>query len=167
VTTAPGGPTSPRLRPAAVSDSDFCYELHRAALGPYVQMVFGWDERMQRQLHDRWFEPTRVQIVVAKGVDVGVLVLDRQPSEFQLVRIEIHPDHQGRSLGRQVVEGVLDEARAHQAAVALEVFVVNERARAFYQRLGFRDLGRDHDRPWKIRMRLDPTPTRVSRAASQ
>jgi hypothetical protein len=44
-----------QLRPAEPGDAEFCYRLHRAALGPYVAQVWGWDEAEQRAYHRRSF----------------------------------------------------------------------------------------------------------------
>ena len=36
------------LRPARPADSEFCFRLHKAAMGDYVTAIWGWDERRQR-----------------------------------------------------------------------------------------------------------------------
>ncbi|WP_173164540.1 hypothetical protein [Phytohabitans suffuscus] len=41
------------LRDATATDSDFCYALHEATLGPYVAAVWGWDDAAQRRFHRR------------------------------------------------------------------------------------------------------------------
>jgi hypothetical protein len=33
------------LQPAASADSEFCFQLHRAAVGDYVTAIWGWDEQ--------------------------------------------------------------------------------------------------------------------------
>lgn len=58
-----------------------------------------------------------------------------------LSKIEIDPNFQGRGVGTSIINGVLAEARARGKAVRLQVFKVNERARALYRRLGFRETG--------------------------
>lgn len=146
------------------ADSSFCYELNRATLGPYVRALFGWDEQVQQRLHRDWFARTRVEIVVANGLDVGVLVVERRAGEIELGRMELAPKHQRRGIGRHLVDSLLDEARASNSAVVLEVLAGNERARAWYERLGFRELEPDADRPWKILMRFDPPPVRTAAA---
>ena len=47
------------LRPATPADSEFCYQLHKAAMGDYVAAIWGWDEQVQRGLHARAFNPAR------------------------------------------------------------------------------------------------------------
>ena len=31
------------LRPAMPADSEFCFELHKAAMGDYITAIWGWD----------------------------------------------------------------------------------------------------------------------------
>ena len=37
--------TAVALRPARPADSEFCYQLHKAAMGDYVAAIWGWDEQ--------------------------------------------------------------------------------------------------------------------------
>jgi ribosomal protein S18 acetylase RimI-like enzyme len=141
------------LRPAVPEDSEFCYELHRAALGPYVAAVWGWDETVQREFHERAFDPAHTQIVTVDGRDVGVLVVERRPTEIYLGLIEIHPDDQDRGIGGALIRELLAEAAGRGLPMALEVLAVNHRAYALYKRLGFREVGRHGEDGIKIRMR--------------
>jgi hypothetical protein len=50
------------LRPATSADAEFCYQLHKAAMGEYVTAIWGWDEQVQSVLHERAFSPHRWQI---------------------------------------------------------------------------------------------------------
>ena len=37
--------TPAALRPATPADSEFCFQLHKAAMGDYVTAIWGWDEQ--------------------------------------------------------------------------------------------------------------------------
>ena len=54
----PGGRRSGAigLRPAVAADSEFGFELHRAAMGDYVTAAWGWDEQLQRDFHARGWQ---------------------------------------------------------------------------------------------------------------
>jgi hypothetical protein len=41
------------------ADSEFCFELHKAAMGDYITAIWGWDEQVQREYHTRGFDPDR------------------------------------------------------------------------------------------------------------
>jgi ribosomal protein S18 acetylase RimI-like enzyme len=153
-----GRPRGVGLRPAATDDSDFCFALHRAAMGGYVAAVWGWDDAVQAGFHKRVFDPARTRIITVDGRDAGVLIVEERPDEFYLGRIELHPDFQGRGVGGGLIRLLLAEAEAGGRPVTLDVLAVNERAHALYRRLGFRELGRHGDGNVKIRMRAGEGP---------
>jgi hypothetical protein len=74
------------LRPATPADAEFCYHLHKAAMGEYVAAIWGWDEQAQRAFHQRAFNPDRWQIITAGQAGIG------RPGHR-------YPDHQ-RAAGR-------------------------------------------------------------------
>jgi GNAT superfamily N-acetyltransferase len=87
------------LRPATAGDAEFCYQLHKAAMGEYVTATWGWDEQVQRALHECAFNPHRWQIITAGQADIGMLDAGYRPGEIYVSRIEIHPAQQGHGIG--------------------------------------------------------------------
>jgi ribosomal protein S18 acetylase RimI-like enzyme len=146
--------TPAALRPATPADSEFCYQLHKAAMGGYVTAIWGWDEQVQRGFHDRAFNPARWQIITAGGVDIGMLDVEHRPTEIYLARIELHPDYQGHGIGAQLINALADEAQQNGQDLVLDVLAVNHRAQALYQRLGLTEVARHGDPNIKITMRL-------------
>jgi hypothetical protein len=71
--------TSVALRRARPADREFCYRLHKAAMGEYVTAIWGWDEQRQRDAHIRHFRPDRWQIITVDGTDAGMLDVEYQP----------------------------------------------------------------------------------------
>jgi GNAT superfamily N-acetyltransferase len=145
------------LRPATAADSEFLFALHRAALGPYVTAIWGWDEDLQRDFHERGLDPEHTRIVTVDGQDAGSLTVHYRPTEIYLGRIQLLPAVQGRGVGSRLIEALLAEAAERGQEVVLEVLSVNERAYALYRRLGFREVGRHGPDNVKIDMRADPT----------
>jgi len=146
--------TSVALRPATPADSEFCYQLHKAAMGDYITAIWGWDEQVQQGFHARGFNPGRWQIITAGGADIGMLDIEYRPGEIYLSRIEICPGHQGRGIGSRLISALADEARQKGQDLVLDVLTVNHRAQALYQRLGMTEAARHGDRNIKITMRL-------------
>jgi ribosomal protein S18 acetylase RimI-like enzyme len=76
------------------------------------------------------------------------------------LHVNLLPESRGRAVGRRLVERFLDEARRHQlSGVRAVVYETNQPARRFFERLGFRPLGRrpafkpppeEGGREWKI-----------------
>lgn len=140
------------LRPATPADSEFCYQLHKAAMGSYVTATWGWDEHVQREHHARASNPGRWQIITVAGTDIGMLDTEHRPDEIYLARVEIHPDYQGHGIGTRLVGVLIDEARQNGKALILDVLAVNHRAQALYQRLGMTEVARHGDDNIKITM---------------
>jgi ribosomal protein S18 acetylase RimI-like enzyme len=157
MTESPGrGMTAIELRLATGADSEFCYQLHKAAMGEYITAVWGWDEQVQRDFHARAFSPGQWRIITASGADAGVLHVEYRPGEIYLARIEIHPDYQGRGIGTHLISVLIDEAGRNGQALVLDVLTVNRRARALYQRLGMTEVTRHGPGDIKIAVRLTP-----------
>jgi ribosomal protein S18 acetylase RimI-like enzyme len=76
------------------------------------------------------------------------------------LHVNLLPESRGRSVGRRLVERFLEEARRRElSGVRAVVYETNHPARRFFERLGFRPLGRqpafkpppeDGGREWKI-----------------
>jgi ribosomal protein S18 acetylase RimI-like enzyme len=141
------------LRPAIPADAEFCYRLHKAAMGEYITATWGWDEQVQRAFHDRAFNPRRWQIITAGQADIGMLDVEYRRGEIYLSRIEIHPGHQGRGIGTRIVGALLEEAECTGQDLVLDVLTVNRRAQALYRRLGLTEVARRGDRGTKVTMR--------------
>ena len=148
--------TGVTLRPATPADGEFCFQLHKAAMGGYITAIWGWDEQRQRAYHDRSFSPGRWQIITADGAGIGMIDVERRPAEIYLGRIEIHPSHQGRGIGTRLITALVGEARRNGQDLALDVLAVNPRAQALYQRLGLTEVARHGDGNIRIRMRSSP-----------
>ena len=147
------GAISVALRPATPADSEFCFQLHRAAMGGSIASIWGWDEQAQRGFHARAFDPRRWQIITADGADAGMLDVEYQPGQIYLSRIEIHPGYQGRGIGSRLIGALLDEAAHRGEDLVLDVLAVNTRAQALYRRLGMTEVARHGDGNIKITMR--------------
>jgi ribosomal protein S18 acetylase RimI-like enzyme len=141
------------LRPATAADAEFCYQLHKAAMGEYITAIWGWDEQDQRAFHERALNPHRWQIITAGQADIGMLDVDYRPGEIYLSRIEIHPDHQGHGIGTRIITTLVEEAEHTGQDLVLDVLMVNRRAQALYRRLGLTEVARHGDRGAKVTMR--------------
>jgi ribosomal protein S18 acetylase RimI-like enzyme len=141
------------LRPATAADSEFCYQLHKAAMGDYITAIWGWDEQVQRGFHARAFNPGRWQIITFGGADIGMIDIEHRPGEIYLARIEIHPDHQGHGIGSRLIGGLMEQAGQEGQDLVLDVLAVNRRAQVLYQRLGMTEVARHGDNKVKITMR--------------
>jgi len=125
------------LRRASLNDSDFAYGARKAAFKEYVEEIEGWDEAMQRRLHEERFVRQDFRVISVAGTDVGVMAIAVTPDCVKLNQLFLLPEHQGKDIGRRCMMRIMVEARELGLPVCLRVLKVNPRARAFYERLGF------------------------------
>lgn len=154
-------------RPASEDDYDFLYGLHVAALKDYVAQSWGWEDTVQERMFREGFDPSKVEILVVDGRDVGVLSLERRDDEIFISSIEILPEWQNRGLGTAVIQNVRREARNLGLPVGLRVLKVNP-ARRLYKRLGFSVVEETATHFWlkhgyNVRDRLHCTDNRAMR----
>ena len=130
-----------RLRKATADDSEFAYRTKKASFKKYVEKVWGWDEKEQRQLHQRRFASQDFQVIQVSGIDVGVFSIVRQPDCVKVNQMFILPEYQNRGIGAACMIRIIEDAALSGLPVRLQILKVNTRAFAFYQRLGFRSIG--------------------------
>lgn len=70
-----------------------------------------------------------------------------------LSRIEVHPSYQGHGIGTRLISALIDEATRKGQDLVLDVFTINHRAQALYQRLGMTEVARQGHGNIKITMR--------------
>jgi ribosomal protein S18 acetylase RimI-like enzyme len=141
------------LRPATAADSEFCYQLHKAAMGEYITAIWGWDEPTQRHHHARAFKPGQWQIITADDEDIGLLNVEHRRGEIYLGRIEIDPRCQSHGIGTRLISALIEEAAQEGQDLVLDVLALNHRAQALYQRLGMTEIARHGENNLKITMR--------------
>jgi GNAT superfamily N-acetyltransferase len=131
-----------RLRRATLADSEFVYQVKKAALGPYVAQTWGWDEDWQLEYHAEHFDPDVLQIIVVEEADAGVLNVIESTDDMALNEIYLTPELQGQGLGSEIIQGILSSARERSKPVRLRVLRVNP-VLSLYLRLGFELCGED------------------------
>jgi ribosomal protein S18 acetylase RimI-like enzyme len=129
-----------RLRPATFDDVDTLYRIHRAALGPYVEQTWGWDERWQAGHFREHFDVSVRQVIEYHGQAIGFLDVIEEEGRTLLASIRITPEFQRRGIGTFLIRGVLHRAESRGVPVVLRVLRINP-ARSLYERLGFETVG--------------------------
>ncbi|MDP4087990.1 MAG: GNAT family N-acetyltransferase [Bacillota bacterium] len=83
-------------------------------------------------------EDNKIYIAVANDKVVGIIAFN----ESEINQLYIHNDYQGRGLGKKL----LDMAKANsKGRLTLYTFEVNRKAQRFYERNGFKIIGRGHE----------------------
>ena len=130
-----------KLREATPGDSNLAYRTKKAAFREYVEKVWGWDESEQWQLHKRRFVAEDFRVLQISGTDVGILAVVQEADCVNVKQLFILPDYQGRGIGKACMLRVIRDADERGLPIRLQLLKVNTRALAFYERLGFKEIG--------------------------
>lgn len=125
------------LRAATADDYDFLFGLHRAAIRPYVESIWGWHEGWQAEYFRKKFDPLARQVIVVDGVDAGVLVVEERPDEVYIGLIELLPAYQRHGIGTEIINQLAGDAHRRGLPLTLHVLTTNKPAQQLYERLGF------------------------------
>jgi len=133
-----------QLRKATIADDGFAYQTRKAAFCEYVEKISVWNEEEQRQLHQQRFTEHDVRVTQLSGIDVGIIAMSRQADCITLYQMFILPEYQDRGIGEKVKMLIIEEASKVKLPIRFQVLNVNNRAFAFYQRLGFKGTGENN-----------------------
>ncbi len=130
------------LQIATEDDKSWLDDLRRAVYKEIVVSTFGRfeEERHQRHCEECW-ERGNINIVRIDGTSVGMIQLAEGADSIELCEIQLHPNHQGKQLGQTLVRDVIHRSIASDKKLVLSTGLKNVRAKAFYERLGFRVTG--------------------------
>lgn len=111
-----------------------------------------WQFEMQRREYEARFPDAEYDVIEIDGQPAGRLWLGRKDDEIRLLDIALLPEFQNRSAGTVLITDLIDEARSTGKRLRHMVFVLNNNADRFYERLGFvvlEDLGGYKHMEWK------------------
>jgi GNAT superfamily N-acetyltransferase len=139
-------------RPLAASDRDFCVRVHHLAMRRYVEPLWGWDEPRQDRLALAEIADHLAihEIALLDATPIGYLTYQDLSDVLFLDTLYLHPDHQGRGYGSEIMARLVARAHGSGKPIELSVLTTNSRAHAFYARLGFVAVARTAER---VRMR--------------
>lgn len=124
---------SPRMRPMEETDIGAVLAVERAGYPhPWTEGNF---RDCLRAGYCCW-------VLEQDGAIIGHGVLSVAVGEAHVLNVCVHPDRQGRGLGRRILERLLRLAREHEADTAfLEVRASNTVAQRLYESAGFNEIG--------------------------
>jgi len=131
-----------QLRRFEPRDAAEVWSLHELAGAPGAH---DWSD-----LHDvmRYYIDAGGEFLVGVAAESVVAMGGFQPlsaSEVEIMRMRVHPDWQGRGLGKTLLSALEEAARERgYGQVYLETTVVQTAALAMYRRHGYGEVGRTH-----------------------
>lgn len=138
------------FRPIEDTDQAFLSMLYASTRAEEMRQVPWTDEEkknfLQMQFHaqhvhyQEHYPDARFDIIMMDGVPIGRLYQEEWPSQIRIIDIALLPEYRGKGMGRQLMQGVIDEGNKLGKAVSIHV-EHNNPAMRLYKRLGFEKIG--------------------------
>jgi ribosomal protein S18 acetylase RimI-like enzyme len=103
-----------------------------------------WQFERQEEDYNQRYPNARYQVILVDGVPAGRIWVGADEKQIRLLDIAILAQFQNRGVGTYLLNQLKDEAVREKKALRHMVFVLNDNAHRFYERLGFstiEDLG--------------------------
>ena len=138
------------LRPVSESDNEFLLSVYGSTRADEMAQV-EWAEG-QQEMFLRWqFDMQRREYHARfPDADYCVIVVDQQPAgriwvgtdreQIRLLDIALLPQFQNRGVGTALLQRLMTRAENENKALRHMVFVLNNNADRFYERLGFKKI---------------------------
>lgn len=134
------------VRRARQGDLETLDDLHTQCMKHHVERHYPWKPDLFRA----GFRPDKYQVVEGPEGIVAFYKLVFCTSESYLAEMMVHPAHQRKGLGAELLRMIVDRCRPREAPLRLQVLKSNP-ARRFYERGGFRVVG---EKPYHYLMQL-------------
>ena len=149
-------------RPVTDADQEFLVGVYASSRAAELAQV-AWDESqkdafirwqygLQKEEYDTRFPDARYEVILVDGVPAGRIWVGSDDTQIRLLDIALFPEFQNRGVGTYLLRQLMDEAAQSKKALRHMVFVLNDNAHRFYERLGFEtieDLGGYKHMEWK------------------
>ncbi|HGS4888084.1 TPA: GNAT family N-acetyltransferase [Vibrio parahaemolyticus] len=123
-------------REAENDDFDFLYQLKKAAEFEAVRAVFGWDEKVQKEIHHREWNEAKPTIIEIEGCRVGSFLVQEHSEYLYFGRFFLLPSFQGKGFGSAVLANVI--ALASEKGLPIKLcYLQGNRVGQLYSRFGF------------------------------
>ena len=121
------------LRKATEQDVNLTFKIKENALQQYLEMLWGWHEKAQRDFHKKEFKKDHFQVIELQNESVGYVEIIPFTDHIFLANLMILQRFQSKGIGKIIMQDLI----RNNPKIVLEVLKVNQRAIQFYQGLGF------------------------------
>ena len=145
----PGGGTV-ELRPVSSSDDQFLLAVYASTRADELaqaewadgqqEMFLRWQFDLQRREYDTRFPDTDYRVITIDQQPAGRIWIGIDNEQIRLLDIALLPEFQNRGVGTALLERLKSEAQSAGKALRHMVFVLNNNADRFYERLGFKKI---------------------------
>ena len=113
-----------------------------------------WQFGLQKQEYDARYPTARYEIILVDGTPAGRIWVGTDEKQIRLLDIALLTEFQNRGVGTQLLRQLMEEATSANKVLRHMVFMLNDNAYRFYERLGFKtieDLGGYKHMEWQPR----------------
>jgi len=150
------------LRPVSESDNPFLLSVYASTREEELaqaewqegqkEMFLRWQFDLQRREYDARFPDAAYDVILVAGQTAGRIWVGEDEKQIRLLDIGLLPEFQNRGVGTALLHRLMDHARQSDKVLRHMVFMLNDNAKRFYERLGFvtiEDLGAYQHMEWK------------------
>lgn len=150
------------LRPVSESDNEFLLSIYASTREDELaqvewaegqkEMFLRWQFELQRREYSARFPDAAYHVIVVDEQPAGRIWVGADDEQIRLLDIALLPEFQNRGVGTILLRHLMDEATQTGKALRHMVFVLNNNADRFYERLGFtviEDLGAYRHMEWR------------------
>jgi GNAT superfamily N-acetyltransferase len=135
-------------RPVTAADEAVLLALFGAVRAGELHLN-GWEPSLRDRMLRTQFEAQRrgyreefpaavERLILHAGIPIGWVIVDASGRDLHGIDIGLLPEHQSKGVGTHVIRALQQEAAAEGRRMIITVQRFNVRARALYERLGFR-----------------------------
>ena len=150
------------LRPVSDNDDQFLLSVYASTREEELsqakwaegqkEMFLRWQFDMQRREYSARFPNADYHVILVDERPAGRIWVGSDEEQIRLLDIALLPEFQNRGVGTTLLRRLMDQAAREGKALRHMVFVLNNDAHRFYERLGFRmidDLGAYKHMEWR------------------
>ena len=150
------------LRPVSEEDDQFLLSVYASTRKEELaqvewaegqkEMFLRWQFDLQRSEYSSRFPDAAYHVIVVDGSCAGRIWVGTDDEQIRLLDIALLPEFQNRGVGTVLLHRLIEQAEQARKALRHMVFVLNNNADRFYERLGFvviEDLGAYKHMEWR------------------
>jgi ribosomal protein S18 acetylase RimI-like enzyme len=138
------------LRPVAPGDDEFLLAVYASTRADELaqaewaegekDMFLRWQFDLQRREYDTRFPDAAYHVILVDQQPAGRIWVGADAEQIRLLDIGLLPEFQNRGVGTALLKLLIAYASSQQKVLRHMVFVLNNNAERFYERLGFRQI---------------------------
>ena len=140
------------LRSATSDDRKFVEHVYFKTQRYIIEALFGWrGDEIERTNFASFYDVAKSSIIIAGGQDIGWMTVARHSDHIEAQHLYLDEAHQGGGIGSAILRDLIEEADTANLPLRVSTAKMN-RARRFYERFGFLEIGTDEFKVYMERL---------------